>query len=106
MRWVTKVSEGKVFVLDTFDWLEHEYTASSVLRLKGLLGVDNGTIFPCFNLYRRYYGLHNLFIKGTHLELKFTPTDITLLRVNGDFRGKELVIPSIVTQISGGVFYN
>ena len=50
MRWVTRVSEGKVFVLDTFDWLEHEYTTSSVLRLKGVLGVDKGTIFPCFNL--------------------------------------------------------
>ena len=73
MRWVTRVSGDKVFVLDTVDWLEHEYTASNVLKLEGLLGVDKGTVFPCFNLYRRYYGLHNLVIEGTHLSLKFTP---------------------------------
>ena len=103
MRWVTKVSGGEVFVLDMVDWLEHEYTTSSALKLEGLLGVDKGTIFPCFNLYRRYYGLHNLIIEGTHLNLKFTPTDITLVKVK-DFDGKVLVIPSIVTQIQGGTF--
>ena len=106
MRWVTKVSGDKVFVLDTVDWLEHEYTASSVLRLKGVLGVDKGTIFPCFSLYRRYYGLHNLVIEGTHLNLQFTPTDITLVKARGNFEGKVLVVPPIVTQMYGGTFGN
>ena len=92
MRGVTRVSGGSVFVLDTVDWLEHEYTTSSVLRLKGVLGVDKGTIFPCFSLYRRYYGLHNLTIEGTHLILKFTPADITLVKARGDFESKALVV--------------
>ena len=92
MRWVTRVSGDKVFVLDTVDWLEHEYTTSSALKLEGLLGVDNGTIFPCFSLYRRYYGLHNLTIEGTHLILKFTPADITLVKARGDFESKALVV--------------
>ena len=106
MRWVTRVSGDKVFVLDTVDWLEHEYTTSSALKLEGLLGVDKGTIFPCFSLYRRYYGLHNLVIGGAYLALKFTPTDITLAGVAVDLDGKVLVIPSIVTQIPGGIFNN
>ena len=106
MRWVTRVSGGKVFVLNTVDWLEHEYTTSSALKLRGLFGVDKGTIFPCFSLYRRYYGLHNIIIEGTHLNLQFTPTDITLVRVKGNFEGKELVIPSIITQIRRSVLYN
>ena len=106
MRWVTRVSGDKVFVLDILDWLEHEYTTSNALKLEGLLGVDKGTVFPCFSLYRRYYGLHNVTIKGTHLDLEFTPTDVILVKVKGNFEGKELVIPSIVTQIHGGAFRN
>ena len=105
MWWVTKVSSDKVFVLDTVDWLEHEYTTSNVLRLKGVLGVDKGTIFPCFNLYRRYYGLHNVTVKGTHFDLMFTPTDITLINTRGNFEGKVLVVPPIVTRICEDAFY-
>ena len=106
MRWVTRVSSGKVFVLDTVDWLEHEYTTSSALKLRSLLGVDKGIIFPCFSFYRRYYGLHNITIEGIHLDLKFTPTDITLVKARGNFEVKELVVPSIVTQIAPEAFDN
>ena len=106
MRWVTRVSGGKVFVLNTVDWLEHEYTTSSALKLEGVLGVDKGVIFPCFSLYRRYYGLHNITIEGTHLNLKFTPTDIKLVKVKGNLEGKVLMIPSVITQIRGCAFFN
>ena len=105
MRWVTRVSGDTAFVLDTVDWLEHEYVKSAVLKLKNLYGVKEGTIFSCFSLYRRYYGLHNITIKGTHLDLEFTPTDVTLIKVKGNLEGKALVIPPVVTQIKGSSFY-
>ena len=106
MKWVTRVSGGKVFVLDTVDWLEHEYTTSSVLNSKDVLGVGRGIISPCFDLYRKYYGLRNITVEGAHLGLEFTPADITLVKVKGVFGGTTLTIPPIVTQILGGVFRN
>lgn len=106
MRWVTKVSCDNVFVLDTTDWLEHKCTTNMALRLKDVFGVDNGTISPCFSYYRWYYGFHYITIKGIHLFLKFTPTDIILVKVKGNLENKTLVIPSIVTQIRKTAFYD